>query len=161
MTRGFAAIEECRRAGSHDSHFGLSRRLGPERKGGVTMKHLRTACVALAFVATTVSGSAQTSLTPSQNTTNSRTIIPQPAPVMRERIVNPSAGSDIGLGAAEQPPTQNNVFVNGALAVPGAPANTDTVPQNSLRRTPPPTSSLPSPTPSRRSPPDGALPGIV
>jgi hypothetical protein len=66
------------------------------------MKHLRTACVALAFVATTVSGNAQTSLTPSQNTT---TIIPQPAPVMRERIVNPSAGSDIGLGAAEQPPT--------------------------------------------------------
>ena len=128
MTRGFAAIEECRRADSHDSHFGLTRRLGPERKGGVTMKHLRTACVALAFVATTVSGSAQTSLTPSQNTTNSRTIIPQPAPVMRERIVNPSAGSDIGLGAAEQPPTQNNVFVNGALAVPGAPANTDTVP---------------------------------
>jgi len=90
------------------------------------MKHLRTACVALAFVATTVSGSAQTSLTPSQNTTNS--IIPQPAPVMRERIVNPSAGSDIGLGAAEQPPAQNNVFVNGALAVPGAPMNTDTVP---------------------------------
>src|SRR5215470_5536178 len=128
MTRGFAAIEECRRADSHDSHFGLTRRLGPERKGGVTMKHLRTACVALAFVATTVSGSAQTSLTPSQNTTNSRTIIPQPAPVMRERIVNPSAGSDIGMGAAEQPPTQNNVFVNGALAVPGAPANTDTVP---------------------------------
>ena len=125
---GFAAIEECRRAGSHDSHFGLTRRLGPERKGGVAMKHLRTACVALAFVATTVSGSAQTSLTPSQNTTNSRTIIPQPAPVMRERIVNPSAGSDIGLGAAEQPPAQNNVFVNGALAVPGAPANTDTVP---------------------------------
>jgi len=27
------------------------------------MKHLRTACVGLAFVATTVSGSAQTSLT--------------------------------------------------------------------------------------------------
>jgi hypothetical protein len=124
MTRGFAAIEECRRADSHDWHFGLTRRLGPERKG-VAMKHLRTACVALAFVATTVSGSAQTSLTPSQNTT---TIIPQPAPVMRERIVNPSAGSDIGLGAAEQPPTQNNVFVNGALVVPGAPANTDTVP---------------------------------
>src|SRR5215468_108561 len=119
MTRGFAAIEECRRADSHDSHFGLTRRLGPERKGGVTMKHLRTACVALAFVATTVSGSAQTSLTPSQNTTNSRTIIPQPAPVMRERIVNPSAGSDLGLGAAQRLP-QNNVLVNGALAVPGA-----------------------------------------
>ena len=117
MTRGFAAIEECRRADSHDWHFGLTRRLRAERKGGVAMNHLRTACVAFAFVATTVSGSAQTSLTPSQNTTNSRTIIPQPAPVMRERIVNPSAGSDIGLGAAEQPPTQNNVLVNGALAV--------------------------------------------
>jgi hypothetical protein len=78
------------------------------------MKHLRTACMALAFVASTVSGSAQTSLTPSQNTT--------------ERIVNPSAGSGIGVGAAEQPPAQNNVFVNGALAVPGAPMNTDTVP---------------------------------
>ena len=92
------------------------------------MNRLRTACVVLASVATTVSGSAQTSLTPSENTTSSRTIIPQPAPVLRERIVNPSAGSDIGLGAAEQPPAQNNVFVNGALAVPGVPANTDTVP---------------------------------
>src|SRR5262249_49230185 len=110
------------------------------------MKHLRTACVALAFVATTVSGSAQTSLTPGQSTTIYRTIIPQgrgralivrerivikpvvPAPVMRERIVNPSAGSDVGPGTAQRPPAQNNVFVNGALAVPGAPANTDTVP---------------------------------
>ena len=89
------------------------------------MNRLRTACVVLASVATTVSGSAQTSLTPSENTTSSRTIIPQPAPVLRERIVNPSAG---GLGAAEQAPAQNNVFVNGALAVPGAPMNTDTVP---------------------------------
>ena len=89
------------------------------------MNRLRTACVVLASVATTVSGSAQTSLTPSENTTSSRTIIPQPAPVLRERIVNPSAG---GLGAAEQAPAQNNVFVNGALAVPGVPANTDTVP---------------------------------
>src|SRR5262245_3616528 len=92
------------------------------------MKRLRTACVVLASVATTVSGSAQTSLTPSQDTTSSRTIIPQPAPVRRERIVNPSAGSDVGPGAAQQSPAQNNVFVNGALAVPGAPANTDTVP---------------------------------
>jgi hypothetical protein len=109
------------------------------------MKHLRTACVAFAFVATTVSGSAQTSVTPGQSTTIYRTIIPQgrgralivrkrivikpvvPAPVMRERIVNPSAGSDVGPGAAQRLP-QNNVFVNGALAVPGAPANTDTVP---------------------------------
>jgi hypothetical protein len=108
------------------------------------MKHLRTACVALAFVATTVSGSAQTSRTPGQSTTIYRTIIPQgrgrapivrerivikpvvPAPVMRERIVNPSAGSD-GSGAAQRLP-QNNVFVNGALAVPGAPTNTGTVP---------------------------------
>jgi hypothetical protein len=49
-----------------------------------------------------------------------RTIIPQPAPV-------PSAGSDVDLGAAQRLP-QNNVLVNGALAVPGAPANTDTVP---------------------------------
>ena len=65
------------------------------------MKHLGTACAALAFVATTASGSAQ--------------------------IVNPPAESDVGPGAAQQPP-QNNVFVNGALAVPGAPANTDTVP---------------------------------
>ena len=89
------------------------------------MNRLRTACVVLASVATTVSGSAQTSLTPSENTTSSRTIIPQPAPVLRERIVNPSAG---GLGAAEQAPAQNNVFVNGALAVSGVPANTDTVP---------------------------------
>src|SRR5262247_857358 len=90
MTRGFAAIEECRCAGSHDSHFGLTRRLGPERKGGVAMKHLRTACVALAFVATTVSGSAQTSLTPGQSTTIYRTIIPQGrgrALIVRERIV--------------------------------------------------------------------------
>jgi hypothetical protein len=47
---------------------------------------------------------------------------------MRERIVNPSAGSDVGPDAAQQSPAQNNVFVNGALAVPGAPANTDTVP---------------------------------
>jgi hypothetical protein len=109
------------------------------------MKHLRTACVALAFVATTVSGSAQTSLTPGQSTTIYRTIIPQgrgralivrkrivikpvvPAPVMRERIVNPSAGSDVGPGAAQRLP-QNNVFVDGALAVPGAPTSTDTVP---------------------------------
>jgi hypothetical protein len=87
----------------------------------------RTAYVALVFVATTVSGSAQTSLTPDQNTTRYRTIIPQPAPVMRERIVNPSAGPDVDLGAAQRLP-QNNVLVNGALAVPGAPANTDTVP---------------------------------
>jgi hypothetical protein len=65
------------------------------------MKHLGTACAALAFVATTASGSAQ--------------------------IVNPPAESDVGPGAA-QPPPQNNVFVDGALAVPGAPANTDTVP---------------------------------
>ena len=102
------------------------------------MKHLRTACVVLAFFATTVSGSAQTSLTPGQSTTIYRTIIPQgcgralivrkrivikpvvPAPVMRERIVNPSAGSDVGPGAAQRLP-QNNVFVNGALTVPGAP----------------------------------------
>src|SRR5262245_22176238 len=65
------------------------------------MKHLGTACVALAFVATTASASAQ--------------------------IVNPPAESDVGPGAAQRPP-QNNVFVDGALAVPGAPANTDTVP---------------------------------
>ena len=65
------------------------------------MNHLGTACVALAFVATTASASAQ--------------------------IVNPPAESDVGPGAA-QPPPQNNVFVDGALAVPGAPANTDTVP---------------------------------
>ena len=65
------------------------------------MKHLGTACAALAFVATTASGSAQ--------------------------IVNPAAASDVGPGAA-QPPPQNNVFVDGALAVPGAPANTDTMP---------------------------------
>jgi hypothetical protein len=44
----------------------------------------------------------------------------QPAPV-------PSAGSDVDLGAAQRLP-QNNVLVNGALAVPGAPANTGTVP---------------------------------
>jgi hypothetical protein len=44
----------------------------------------------------------------------------QPAPV-------PSAGSDVDLGAAQRLP-QNNVLVNGALAVPGAPANTSTVP---------------------------------
>jgi hypothetical protein len=91
------------------------------------MKHLHTACVALAFVATTVSGSTQTSLPPDQSTTSYRTIIPQSAPVMRERIVNPSAGSDVGPGAAQRL-LQNNVFVDGALAVPGAPANTDTVP---------------------------------
>src|SRR5262249_29514527 len=108
--------------GTSVSLAGLARR---GRAGSQSMNHLRTACVAFAFVATTVSGSAQTSLTPSQNTTNSRTIIPQPPPVMRERIVNPSAE---GLGAAEQPPAQNNLFVNGALAVAGAPANTDTVP---------------------------------
>jgi hypothetical protein len=83
------------------------------------MKHLRTACVVLAFVATTVSGSAQTSLTPGQDTTSSRTIIPQPAPVMRERIVNPSAGSDVGPDAAQQSPAQNNVFG------PGRPSGTD------------------------------------
>src|SRR5262249_1050912 len=65
------------------------------------MKHLGTACVALAFVATTASASAQ--------------------------IVNPPAESDVGPGAAQRPP-QNNVFVDGALAVPGALANTDTVP---------------------------------
>src|SRR5262249_25531872 len=65
------------------------------------MKHLGTACVALAFVATTASASAQ--------------------------IVNPLAESDVGPGAAQRPP-QNNVFVDGALAVPGALANTDTVP---------------------------------
>ena len=91
------------------------------------MKHLRTACMALAFVATTVSGSAQTSLTPDQNTSSYRTIIPQPVPVKRERIVNPSAGPDVGLGAAQQL-AENNVLVNGALAVPGAPVNTSTVP---------------------------------
>src|SRR5262245_45231663 len=72
-----------------------------KRQGGVAMKHLGTACAALAFVATTASGSAQ--------------------------IVNPPAESDVGPGAAQRPP-QNNVFVDGALAVPGAPANTDTVP---------------------------------
>src|SRR5262252_9203999 len=65
------------------------------------MKHLGTACAALALVATTVSGSAQ--------------------------IVSPPAESEVGPGAAQRLP-QNNVFVNGALAVPGAPANTDTVP---------------------------------
>jgi len=34
----------------------------------------------------------------------------------------------VGLAAAQQPRAQNNALVNGALAVPGAPANTDTVP---------------------------------
>ena len=36
----------------------------------------------------------------------------------------------VGLAAAQQkpPPNASAVFVNGALAVPGAPANTDTVP---------------------------------
>jgi hypothetical protein len=33
----------------------------------------------------------------------------------------------VGLAAAQQPRAQNNALVNGALAVPGAPANTDTV----------------------------------
>jgi hypothetical protein len=65
------------------------------------MKHLGTACAALAFVATTASGSAQ--------------------------ILNPPAESSVGPGAAQRPP-QNNVFVDGALAVPGASANTATVP---------------------------------
>jgi len=65
------------------------------------MKHLGTACVALAFVATAASASAQ--------------------------IMNPPAESDVGPDAAQRP-SQNNVFVDGALAVPGAPANTDTVP---------------------------------
>ena len=34
----------------------------------------------------------------------------------------------VGLAVAQQAPAQNNALVNGALAVPGAPANTDTVP---------------------------------
>jgi hypothetical protein len=109
------------------------------------MNHLRPACLALAFVAMAVPGSAQTSLTPGQSTTIYRTIIPQgrgraptvrerivtkpvvQAPVMR-RIINPPPGSDVSPDAAQQPPAQNNVFVKGALAVRGAPANTDTVP---------------------------------
>ena len=65
------------------------------------MKHLGTACAALAFVATIVSGSAQ--------------------------IVDPPTESDVAPGIAQRPP-ENNVFVDGALVIPGAPANTDTVP---------------------------------
>jgi hypothetical protein len=34
----------------------------------------------------------------------------------------------VGLAVAQQAPAQNNALVNGALAVPGAPANTETVP---------------------------------
>ena len=54
---------------------------------------------------------------------------------MRRNLLRISAlalafAGGIGLAAAQQqPPTQPNAaFVNGALAVPGAPANTDTVP---------------------------------
>jgi hypothetical protein len=66
-----------------------------------------------------------------------------------------------GLGRAspaaqKQPPPNesspaNAVFVNGALAVPGAPARTPTrCPRSFPRRTRPTTSSPPLPTPSRR-----------
>jgi len=62
----------------------------------------------------------------------------------------------IGLAAAQQQPPPNAsppanaVLVNGALAVPGAPANTDTVPAKFSAKTRPTTSSSSLPTPSRR-----------
>jgi hypothetical protein len=103
------------------------------------MKHLCTASVALAFAATTVSGSAQTSLTPGQSAKIYRTVIPQGrgrAPIVRERIVIklvvpmplPRKRIEDLPDTAQQRPAQDDAFLNDAFAVPDAPANTDTVP---------------------------------
>src|SRR5262249_43443576 len=106
--------------------------------GVMQMRHLRPACLAVAFVALAVPSSAQTSLTPGQSTKIYRTVIPQGrgrAPIVREWIViklvvpMPLARKRIEdpPGTAQQP-AQNNALVPDALAVPDARANTDTVP---------------------------------
>jgi hypothetical protein len=104
------------------------------------MRHLRTACLAVAFFALAVPSSAQTSLTPGQSAKIHRTVIPQGrgrAPIVREwiviKLVVPMPLARKGIedlpGTAQQPPpAQNNALVNVAAAVADASANTDRVP---------------------------------
>jgi hypothetical protein len=118
------------------------------------MKNLRPACLALAFVATAVAGE-RADLAHARRThhhlshhhtarTSTRFAV-VPTPVVRERAADPQQQSQhdkalqtpsAQMGKEEQsshapsadPPPANAVFVNGALAVSGAPANTDTAP---------------------------------
>ena len=118
------------------------------------MKYLRPACLALAFVATAVAGEradfaharrTHHHLSHHHTASTSTRFAVVPTPVVRERAADPQQQSQHDkalqtpssqMGKEEQsshapsadPPPANAVFVNGALAVPGAPANTDTVP---------------------------------
>src|SRR5215831_9194505 len=111
----------------------LSWCLVQSRQRRVAMKYLSRVCLAVAFVALAVPASARTSLTPGQSAKVYRIVIPQGrgrAPIVRERFViklvvpMPVARKRI----EDAPGAANSTLVNGALAVPGAPANTDTVP---------------------------------
>src|SRR5207247_11287156 len=103
-------------------------------RGVMQMRHLRPACLAVAFVALAVPSSAQTSLTPGQSAKVYRTVIPQGrgrAPIVREGIVTklavpmPLARKRIedSPGTAQQPPALNSDLVKDALAVPDASDN--------------------------------------
>jgi hypothetical protein len=117
------------------------------------MKYLRPACLALAFVATAVAveradfAHARRTHHHLSHHLTARTWTRSavaPVPVVGERAADPQQQSQhdetlqtpsCQMGKEEQSshapsadPPANAVFVNGALAVPGAPANTDTVP---------------------------------
>src|SRR5262249_10432945 len=96
------------------------------------MKYLSRVCLAVAFVALAVPGSAKTSLTPGQSAKVYRTVIAQGrgrAPIVREQFViklvvpMPVARKRI----EDSPGAANGTLVTDALAVPDAPANTDKV----------------------------------
>jgi hypothetical protein len=117
------------------------------------MKYLRSACLALAFVATAVVGEradfaharrAHHHLSHHHTARTWTRSAVAPAPVVRERAADPQQQSQhdealqtpsCQMGKEEQSshapsadPPANAVFVNGTLVVPGAPAKTDTVP---------------------------------
>jgi hypothetical protein len=117
------------------------------------MKYLRPACLALAFVAAAVAGEradfaharrAHHHLSHHHTARTWTRSAVAPAPVVGERAADPQQQSQhdkalqtpsCQMGKEEQSshtpsadPPANAVFVNGAVAVPGAPANTDTVP---------------------------------
>ena len=114
------------------------------------MRYLRPACLALAFVATAVAAErpdfahARRTHHHLSHHHTARTwtrSAAAPAPVVRELAADPQQQSQhdetlqtpsCQMGketyAPSADPPANAVFVNGTLAVPGAPANTDTVP---------------------------------
>ena len=108
---------------------------------------LRTSALALAFVGSVGLAAAQQRPPPADPQQQSQQKAParagKPRPIGEQQTPSGKTGKEEHSSQAPNAkPEETAVFVNGALAVSGAPANPDTVPANSRLRLPDKSSAI-------------------